>query len=140
MSSAQQIVPKYTFPHEETYINDNTSKYLTDPVNDSVVYPYLSVFASSRGIDNTLVRMDSLAQYDRMYGKTDYRKYGQAHMMPRAFLSQDNTVAWCMRVMPDDATYANSVLSLWYKEDETNKKFRIKFTTKQITVDCKRIQ
>ena len=135
MSSAQQIVPKYTFPHEETYINDNTSKYLTDPVNDSVVYPYLSVFASSRGIDNTLVRMDSLAQYDRMYGKTDYRKYGQAHMMPRAFLSQDNTVAWCMRVMPDDATYANSVLSLWYKEDETNKKFRIKFTTKQITVD-----
>ena len=135
MSSAQQIVPKYTFPHEETYINDNTSKYLTDPVNNSVVYPYLSVFASSRGIDNTLVRMDSLAQYDRMYGKTDYRKYGQAHMMPRAFLSQDNTVAWCMRVMPDDATYANSVLSLWYKEDETNKKFRIKFTTKQITVD-----
>ena len=82
MSSAQQIVPKYTFPHEETYINDNTSKYLTDPVNDSVVYPYLSVFASSRGIDNTLVRMDSLAQYDRMYGKTDYRKYGQPHLMP----------------------------------------------------------
>lgn len=135
MSSAQQIVPKYTFPHEETYINDNTSKYLTDPVNNTVVYPYLSVFASSRGIDNTLVRMDSLPQYDTMYGKTDYRKYGQAQMMPRAFLSQDNTVAWCMRVMPDDATYANSVLSLWYKEDETNKKFRIKFTTKQITVD-----
>lgn len=135
MSSAQQIVPKYTFPHEETYINDNTSKYLTDPENNTVVYPYLSVFASSRGIDNTLVRMDSLPQYDTMYGKTDYRKYGQAQMMPRAFLSQDNTVAWCMRVMPDDATYANSVLSLWYKEDETNKKFRIKFTTKQITVD-----
>lgn len=135
MSSAQQIVPKYTFPHEETYINDNTSKYLTDPVNNTVVYPYLSVFASSRGIDNTFVQMDSLPQYDTMYGKTDYRKYGQAQMMPRAFLSQDNTVAWCMRVMPDDATYANSVLSLWYKEDETNKKFRIKFTTKQITVD-----
>ena len=135
MSSEQQIVPKYKFPHEETYINDNTSKYLTDPEDNSVIYPYLSVFASSRGIDNVFVRMDSIKQYDAMFGNTDYRKYGQPHMMPRVFLSQPNTVVWCMRVMPDDATFANSVLSLWYKIDEEKKKFRIKFTTKNITVD-----
>lgn len=135
MSSEQQIVPKFTFPHEETYINDNTSTYLTDPVSDTVIYPYLSVFASSRGIDNTFVRMDSVKEYDVMFGNTDYRKYGQPHMMPRVFLSQPNTVVWCMRVMPEDATYANSVLSLWYKADEENKKFRIKFTTKNITTD-----
>ena len=76
MSSEQQIVPKYKFPHEETYINDNTSKYLTDPEDNSVIYPYLSVFASSRGIDNVFVRMDSIKQYDAMFGNTDYRKYG----------------------------------------------------------------
>ena len=135
MASTQQIVPKFTFPHEETYINDNTDRILTDPTNDSVVYPYLSVFASSRGIDNKFVRMDTLKQYQTMFGKTDYRKYGQPHLMPRAFLSQPNTVCWCMRVMPDDATYANSVLSVWYKADEENKKFRLKFTVKNITAD-----
>lgn len=133
MASNQQIVPKYTFPHEETYINDNTDRILTDPVSDTVVYPYLSVFASGRGIDNKFVRMDTLKQYEKMYGKTDYRKYGQPHLMPRAFLSQPNTVVWCMRVMPSDATYANSVLSVWYKADKEKKKFRLKFTVKNIT-------
>ena len=135
MASNQQIVPKFMFPYEETYINDNTDRTLTDPANDSTVYPYLSVFASSRGIDNKFVRMDTLKQYETMFGKTDYRKYGQPHLMPRAFLSQPNTVCWCMRVMPDDATYANSVLSVWYKADEENKKFRLKFTVKNITAD-----
>ena len=135
MASNQQIVPKYTFPHEETYINDNTDRILTDPVANTVVYPYLSVFASSRGIDNKFVRMDTDKQYVKMFGKTDYRKYGQPHLMPLAYLSQPNTVVWCMRVMPNDATYANSVLSVWYKADKENKKFRLKFTVKNITVD-----
>ena len=135
MASTTQIIPKFTFPHEETYIHDNTDRILTDPVYETVVYPYLSVFASDRGIDNTFVRMDTLKQYETMFGKTNYRKYGQPHLMPRAYLSQENTVCWCMRVMPEDATYANSVLSVWYKEDVENKKFRIKFTVKNITVN-----
>ena len=132
MPSDVQIVPKYTFPHEEVYVHDNTSGALEDPVSTAVVYPYLAVFASDRGIDGKLINITSLPKYYKMFGKTNFKKYGQPHLMPEAILSQENTSVWCMRVMPDDATYANAVLSLWYKADEDNKAFRIKFTLKSI--------
>jgi hypothetical protein len=135
MPSLVQIVPKNTFPHEETYINDNTSGALSDVSSSTVVYPYLSVFAAERGIDRKFVKITSSKNWTAMFGKTNYRKYGQAHLMPGVILSQSNTVVWSMRVTADDALYANSVLSLWYKEDVENKAFRIKFTTKNITVD-----
>jgi hypothetical protein len=135
MPSDVQIVPKWSFPHEETYINDNTSGSLTDIDTSTVIYPYMFVFGADRGIDNKFVKITSSKKWTSMFGKTNYKKYGQPNLMPTAVLSQSNTVCWCMRVMPDDALYANSVLSLWYKADVENQAFRIKFTTKNISVD-----
>ena len=135
MPRTTQIVPQYTFPHEEVYINDNSAKDLVEDNTGVVTYPYICVFAGPKGIDGKLVNVTSRDAYRRMFGNTNFKKYGQPHLMPEAILSQQNTTVWAMRVMPDDALYANSVLSLWYKEDEEKKAFRIKFTTKSIGLD-----
>lgn len=135
MPRTQQIVPQYSYPHEEVYINDNSAQSLDESISSTVVYPYICVFVGPKGIDNKLVNIDSLSTYHSMFGQTNYKKYGQPHLMPEAILSQENTTVWAMRVMPDDALYANSILSLWYKEDKENKAFRIKFTVKHMGLD-----
>lgn len=135
MPRTQQIVPQNSYPHEEVYINDNSAQSLDELASNTVVYPYICVFAGPKGIDNKLVNIDSLSTYHAMFGQTNFKKYGQPHLMPEAILSQENTTVWAMRVMPDDALYANSILSLWYKEDEENKAFRIKFTVKHMGLD-----
>lgn len=135
MPRSTQIIPKYSFPHEEVYITDNSAQTLDDLSNSSVIYPYICVFAGPKGIDNKLVKITSLTNYRKMFGSTNFKKYGQPHLMPEAILENNNTEVWAMRVMPDDALYANSVLSLWYKEDTDKKVFRIKFTVKSIGLD-----
>lgn len=135
MPRTQQIVPQNSYPHEEVYINDNSAQNLDELASNTVVYPYICVFAGPKGIDNKLVNIDNLSTYHAMFGQTNFKKYGQPHLMPEAILSQENTTVWAMRVMPDDALYANSILSLWYKEDEENKAFRIKFTVKHMGLD-----
>lgn len=135
MPRTQQIVPQYSYPHEEVYINDNSTQSLDDNTNSAVIYPYICVFASGKGIDNKLVNIKSLATYRSMFGATNFKKYGQPQLMPEAILSQPNTTVWAMRVMPDDALYSNAILSLWYKEDKEKKAFRIKFTVKYMGLD-----
>lgn len=135
MPREKQIIPKWTYPHEEVYINDNSAVSLDEATTDASTLKYLAVFASQKGIDGKLIDIDSLTNYYRMFGKTNFARYGQPHLMPTAYLQNENVHAWCMRVMPKDATYSNSVLSLWYKEDEENQAFRIKFTTKSISKD-----
>ena len=130
MPRNKQIIPEYTYPHEETYINDNSAVDLSTTESDDMTLKYMAVFASGRGKDNKLIYIPSLADYRKMYGKTNHALYGQPHLMPEAYLANENVGVWCMRVMPEDATYANAVLSLWYKEDPDNKAFRIKFTSK----------
>lgn len=135
MPSSKQIVPEYTYPHEEVYITNNSAQNLDVDNERAVVHPYLCVFASGKGIDNKIVGIENLNAYHDIFGKTNFKKYGQPQQMPEIILSDPSgtTKVWAMRVMPDDATYANMVLSLWYKADLEKGKFRIKFTAKAIT-------
>ena len=135
MPQSVQIVPKHTYPHAEVIVNDNTEYELGDIVDDTstAAYSYLAVFASGKGIDNKLVSTESLKNLYSRYGYTNYKLYGQPMLTAEAILSQANTRVWTMRVTPDDASYANSVLSLWYKADEAKKKFRIKATVKSLS-------
>lgn len=135
MPRETQIIPKYTYPHEEIIVNDNSSVSIRDVAVDANVLKYLSVFASSRGIDRKLVYINSLKSYYAMFGKTIFAKFGQPHLMPTAHLQNQNVGVWCLRVTAKNSTYANSMLSLWYKEDVENKAFRIKFTKKSISED-----
>lgn len=115
MASAIQIVPKGQYPHVETFIYDNTEVYDTPSVETDDSIKTIHVFRSSKGIDNKIVKMTSQKDFADVFGTTDYKKYGQALMMPFASLGTGLTSAYCMRVMPEDATYANSGVYVYYR-------------------------
>lgn len=141
MAQVTQIIPKFAFPHVETVINDYTEVSPEITVAEAPYVNYVFPFTSSQGIDNVFVRKRSLESFKQTYGDSNYKKYGQPLMMPLAVLQQDQTSVWCMRVMPENAAYSNSVISLYYKVDATDtypdepskRKFRIKFTQKNLT-------
>lgn len=135
MPRSSQIMPQYPYPHEEVIINDYSEQDISTTATSETTYPYICVFAGPKGVDNKLVKVTSLPNYETMFGKTNYKKYGQPHLMPVAILSQPGAVVWAMRVLPDDALYANAIPSLWYKADKENKKFYIKFTQRHMGLD-----
>lgn len=134
MPQKSQIIPKYTQPYVELVINNN-SIVDDDIVNDVTdeIAPYLCVFTSGKGPDNKLVSTESLKLHQARYGKSNYKLYGQPLLQAETILNQMNTKTWSMRIMPKDATYSNSIVSLWYKIDEDAKKFRIKVTSKSLS-------
>ena len=133
MASSVQIVPKYQHPHVETYVYDNTF-YTEDSsveVDDSI--KLIAVFSSGKGIDNKFVKKTNLKSFTDTFGKSNPKKYGQPLMMPIAALNTGVASVWCMRVMPTDAAYANSVLSAYYKADVDSKMFTVKYKAKSFT-------
>lgn len=133
MAQTTQIVPKFQHAHVMTVINDYSGYTDETPVVSDDSVKFINVFMGPRGIDNKLVKVTQSDNFKTIFGESDFAKYGQPLMMPIAELSSGNASAWCMRVLPDDATLANSILSIYYKADVAKKKFRIKFKTKSLT-------
>lgn len=119
MASEIQIVPKWQFPHVETFIYDNTEVTDTSTVETDDSFKTIHVFRSGKGIDNKIVKKTDLSDFTDTFGKTDYKKYGQPLMMPVASLNTGLTSVYAMRVMPEDSTYANAVLYAYYRTVDT---------------------
>lgn len=141
MAQSVQIVPKYSFSHVETYVNDYTvyQDETIDSSTNSQKVNLLAVFTSDEGEDNVFIPKENRADFRNSYGKSNYALHGQALMTPIAELATGYATVWCMRVMPDNATYANATINAWYKADTadkvadaSNRKFRLKFTSKYI--------
>ena len=115
MPQATQIAPKWLHPHVMTVINDNTVYEENTTTVDTNV-KFLAVFASGQGPDNVLVKKTDLADFKTTFGDSDYAKYGQPLLMPLAELKAGNASVYCMRVMPEDATYANVMVSALYRK------------------------
>lgn len=140
MAQTTQIVPKFSFPYVETVVNDYTlvnNNAVGASVETDVKQIY--AFVSSKGIDNTWVRKSSKESGVKTFGDSNFKKYGQPFMQALAVLDKDNSQVWMMRVMPENATYSNGILSAYYKadtEDEVadahNRKFRIKLLKKSV--------
>lgn len=121
MPQTTQIIPRFSFPYVETVINDNTE--LTDGTSDVVSDPrvtYAFAFTSSKGTDNKFIKKSTYSSGVATFGESNYKKYGQPLMQALDILRESNTDVWCMRVMPENATYANNVIILKYKEDAAN--------------------
>ena len=140
MAQTIQIIPKYSYPYVETHVNDYTE--VVDEVasssSDSSVKLAFAVTAS-KGIDNVWVRKQTKASAIKTFGDSNYKKYGQPLMQALNVLEKDNSQVWMMRVMPENATYSNSIVSAYYKADTAEevadphkRKFRIKLTSKSI--------
>jgi hypothetical protein len=135
MPRVGQIVPEFLHPHVQTYINDNT--VFVDEVAE-VTNPLrtLAVFASPKGRDNKFIQIDSQAAYLAEFGNPKYSLYGQPGYMPYAFLSQPETRVYCMRIMPDNAAYANLLIKAKVRVDSTdplNPKLETKFVAEYFT-------
>ena len=112
MPRAGQIIPEFTVPHVQTYINDNSIfTDTTDVAAADDAVRLVCVFASGKGEDNVVKKMTSLKNYLEEYGNPNYNLYGQPGYMPYAALSTGNASCYCMRVMPDNAYYSNVVIS-----------------------------
>lgn len=139
MAQSIQIVPKYSFPYVETVINDYTVVNDTDISNDNTdsTVRYIFPFISAKGIDNRFIRKRNRAEIVSSYGDSNWKKYGQPLMQALQAAEASNSEVWCMRVMPDNASYAHNIISAYYKADTaenvptaSNRKFRIKYVQK----------
>ena len=132
MPQETQIVPAYLQPHVSVVINDNSgyTDEVAAEVDDNV--KMLCVFRSGMGPDNVIIKKTSVKDFTTTYGSSDYAKYGQPLMMPIAALTSGYASVYAMRVMPDDATYANAVLSVLYKSDAESGKFTVKIASEYI--------
>ena len=112
-----QIQPSYLHPHVATYINDNTE--FTDEaagvVDDSIKLFYVVV--SKKGRDNVFLTHTNEYDWLKEYGNPNMDLYGQAGYMAHASLSTGVCTVKTMRVMPEDATYSNALITLKVKED-----------------------
>lgn len=126
-----QLIPDWRHPSETTFIFDNTVIEDTESMNVEAV-TFLTVFASSKGYDNKLLKKQSLYSHVEEYGYPDYKRYGQASYIPYTALSTGNAVCWEMRIMPTDATYANAIYAVYFKvvgegTEASPKKLQVKF-------------
>ena len=124
MPRSGQIIPKYLQPHEEVYINDNT--YYEDVTDDNSGPKFLCVFVGGKGRDKLLLKR-SFSDFIAEYGYPNYRKWGQAMYMPYTMLFSGNAQCQCLRLTAEDATYANIIIVVGYKQEDA--KLKLKFKT-----------
>lgn len=113
-----QIIPYYAHPHVHVKINDNTfySEDTSTPTSsDALPYATCVVTAADSGIDNTFVRLQTLNTKNKIFGKGNFKKYGQASLQAD-MLFNGYTDVWFMRVLPKDATYSNMIVVAKYRE------------------------
>ena len=118
MPQTTQIIPKWTFPHVETYVNDYT--YVNDEADmasDDTSVKQAYAFTSGKGIDNTWVLKRSRESAVKTFGDSNFKLYGQPLMQALNVVSLDDSSVWMMRVMPDDAKYACRDVVAGYKSD-----------------------
>lgn len=138
MAQTNQIVPKYSFPYVELIVNDNTvwTEEAVTAIPSTDIRLAFAVTAG-KGIDNVWVRKSSRQSAVKTFGESNFKKFGQPLMQALHVLDQAGSKVWIMRVMPENATYANNVISVYYKADTAEevekahlRKFRIKHTGK----------
>lgn len=115
--STVQIIPYYAHPHVFTVIKDHTwyEETVATPVDpNDLPFATAIVTGADRGIDNTFVRINKKDVKDAIFGKADFRKYGQPSLQADV-LFNGKTNVWFCRVLPDNATYANIVFLMHYR-------------------------
>ena len=117
-------IPDYDHPFNVTIINDNSSIEIPSAGVDDRVN-FLCVFVGGKGRDNKLIKMTNRAAFVKEYGKPDILKYGQPILNAHASINDAYSHAYCMRVMPLDACYANIIVSAKYKINGENLEIKL---------------
>ena len=115
-SDIRTRAPRYTFPHTEVQINDN-SQYSYE---DIVMYNYpakaLFVVQSPRGVDGELTRIvGGSSVMEEKFGRGTFAEYGQPLLNAYAALDTGFTEAIVERICAPDASRANIYIYVGYK-------------------------
>ena len=130
-----QIIPEHVYPHQATYINDNTEVSKTYSTSSSDVTALLCVFASPKGRDNKVLTISDGSQgFVNEYGIGPFSLYGQPLLNAYHAAMSGACVLHCMRVTPDDASYSNVTLIAKYKIEETTKSDTQEVTGKTLKI------
>ena len=117
-------IPDYDHPFNVTIINDNSAiNWASQTVDDRV--NFLCVFVGGKGRDNKIIKKSTKAAFTREFGKPDIFKYGQPILNAYASIIDQYSHAYCMRVMPLDALYANIIVSAKYKINGDNLEIKL---------------
>lgn len=112
-----RIIPYYAHPHVYTRIIDNT--YYTEDTasftDEAMPFATCVVTGADKGIDNTFIRLSDLSTKIALFGRGDFKKYGQSSIQADLLFS-GSTDVWFCRVLPDNATYANLIVLALYKD------------------------
>ena len=134
--SFENVVLQYAHPCiAGIYVEDNTTyqeTFLT--AEEPVKLLQCGVFASGR--DNQLMYCENYDQFVNEFGKPNYNLYGQAGYNIVNALKTGYAAAYVMRVMPEDATFANVVVMATYgvgdNEDGNGSVMNITYSYKTI--------
>ena len=129
---------KYPFPHTLVHIVDNSSYTGDLPVvvaDEPSMYGTIVVTGSPIGEDRRVIditRSDVLRVAFGMdsVGTGDIRKYGQTITYPMALINQGGPVK-LLRVTPDDATYAYSIVTVEWRWDTNDNMMHVRYNTER---------
>ena len=135
MPVSYQIIPEHVYPHQATYINDNTEVSRTYSASSSEVTALLCVFASPKGRDNKVLTIDNGSQgFVNEFGIGPFSLYGQPLLNAYHAAMSGACTLHCMRVTPEDASYSNVTLVAKYKIEETTDPTSHEVTGKSLKV------
>ena len=127
--SFENVVLLYEHPHIAVYVEDNTGYAETFLAEEEPVR-LLQAGLFGQGRDNKLVYCDSLDQFKNEFGTPNFKLYGQAGYNVARALGTGYAGAYVLRVMPEDATFANVIVTVRYKvvtDDDGNKSLSLQF-------------
>lgn len=114
-----QIIPYYAHPHVYTVINDDSyydeTVAASEQESENLPFSTVIVTGADSGIDNKFVRLADRETKNAIFGKANFKKYGQPSIQADV-LFNGSTNVWFMRVLPENATYANLVILAHYRK------------------------
>ena len=132
--SFENVVLQYAHPHVAVYLEDNTSyteTFLTE--EEPVKMIQCGMFAEGR--DNKVIYCHNYESFIEEFGNPNYKLYGQACYNAAHALEGGYAGVYVLRVMPEDATFANVVILAKYKviSDDTGLKLSLNFVAQTLT-------
>lgn len=101
---------EYIHPSISSTITDNSITYVTA----SGTTKLFAAFTSEKGPDNKIKMITSVSEFEFYYGEPNIKLYGQVGYNIVNWL-QSGGVVYCLRVLPDDAGYANAIVNIQTK-------------------------
>ena len=133
---------KYPFPHTLVHIVDNSSYTGDLPVvvaDEPSMYGAIVVTGLPMGEDRRVIDVKRSDILNVAFGLNnlssgDIKKFGQSATYPVSLINQGGPVK-LMRVTPDDATYAYSIVTIEWRKDSTDNMIHVRYNTERFVVD-----